>query len=47
MDDGFWLYGRWILIEWMLDFDWGDVGFWCVWTLDFRYMDVGFWLDGC
>ena len=38
MDDGFSLFGRWILVVWTLKFGCVDVGFGC--------MDVGFWLFG-
>ena len=49
-DVGFWLFGRWILIVWAMNFDWVDVGFWLfehcivvVLKVYFGWVDDGFW----
>ena len=43
-----------MLVVWIFNFGWLDVGFWLygrwildVSTLGFGYVDVGFWLYGC
>ena len=40
VDVGFWMFGRWILVGWTLDF--GLCGHWIfvIWTLHFGWADV-------
>ena len=44
MDVGIWLFGRWILVGWMLSFGRVDGGFWLCGLWNLLFLDVLFLL---
>ena len=46
VDVDVWFCGRWVLVDWTLDFGCVEIRVLAVWTLHFGWVNVGFWLLG-